>query len=96
MAFPQLLPLHFSVVTLCTFLWSFSALLLDHVLHFYFIKHIYWADGTPATQFDGISAPDSDDEGFPPFEGFTLIAIQKIIMISDSRLYETIPDNLPA
>lgn len=33
---------------------------------------LYWADGTPATQFDEISAPDSGDEGFPPFEGFTL------------------------
>ena len=33
---------------------------------------LFWANGTPATQFDEISAPDSNDEGFPPFEGFTL------------------------
>ena len=33
---------------------------------------LFWANGTPATQFDEISAPDSKDEGFPPFEGFTL------------------------
>ena len=33
---------------------------------------LFWADGTPATQIDEISAPDSNDEGFPPFEGFTL------------------------